>query len=318
MQIPFISKLFKVKARDAGWLAVGMATHGIYFAQVLFNGGKPRVVRCEYHETGSVSSEELENLKREAGLGNPVCTTLLASGEYQILLVEAPNVPDAELKTAIRWKIKDSINYAIDDAAVDVLKIPANKNRQDHNQSLYAIAAPNQIIQKRITLFEDAKMELAVIDIPEAAQRNVSTLFEQKDRALGLLSFDELGGLLTFTSDGELYLSRRIDINTQQLTDANEALREQYRDRVELELQRSLDYFDRQFNYLSISRVLLSAPDNAELLKFLNAAVGVPVEKLDLSQVMDISAAPGLADSEFASQVLHTLGAALRQEIRVK
>ncbi|MFA6921979.1 MAG: pilus assembly protein PilM, partial [Gallionella sp.] len=199
MKIPLISSLFKAKTREAGWLAVGLARHGVYLVQVEFRGVRPRVVRCEYHETGAEPALQLTHIKRDAGLGAVVCTTLLAFGEYQMMLVNAPNVPDNELKAAVRWKIKDSLHYSIDDAAVDVLKIPANKNRPDRSQSLYAIAVPNEVIQKRISLFDQAGLELGVIDIPEAAQRNIAALFEQNDRGLAVLAFDEQGGLLTFT-----------------------------------------------------------------------------------------------------------------------
>jgi len=276
----------------------------------------PRVVRCEYHETGTVSAATLEKLRREANLGSHDFTTLLAPGEYQMLLVDAPNVPADELKTAIRWKIKDGLSYHIDDATVDVLQIPASKYGSDRVQSMYAIAAANDTIQKRIALFEQAKIELDVIDIPETAQRNIAALFEQDGRALALLAFDGNGGLLTFTLGGELFLARRIEISAEQLCDANENLREQYRGRVELELQRSLDYFGRQFNHMAVSRVLVSVPDDAGLVEFLAPVTDVKVEKLDLSQVMDISAVPALADSEFTANALPVLGAALRQEQR--
>ncbi|MFA6062051.1 MAG: pilus assembly protein PilM [Gallionella sp.] len=315
MKIPSISSLFKAKSQDAGLTAIGLTAHGVCLAQVAFSGEQIRVLRCDYHQ-GEISIDELERLKREGNLAKQVCTTLLTQGDYQMLMVEAPNVPENEMKTAIRWKIKDSINCRIDEAAIDVLQIPANKNRSERVQSLYAIVAANDIIQKRMAMFEAAKLDLRVIDIPELAQRNIAALFEQTDRALVLLSFDESGGLLTFTSAGELYLSRRIEINTGQLTDADADLRAQYRDRVELELQRSLDYFDRQFNHLSISRILLSAPDESRLLEFLSSSVGVAVVKLDLSQVMDISATPALADAEYAALLLPALGAALRQEAR--
>ncbi len=315
MKIPSISSLFKAKRQDAGLTAISLTAHGVCLAQVAFSGEQIRVLRCDYQQ-GEISIDELERLKREGNLAKQVCTTLLTQGDYQMLMVEAPNVPENEMKTAIRWKIKDSINCRIDEAAIDVLQIPANKNRSERVQSLYAIVAANDIIQKRMAIFEAAKLDLRVIDIPELAQRNVAALFEQADRALVLLSFDESGGLLTFTSEGELYLSRRIEINTGQLTDADADLRAQYRDRVELELQRSLDYFDRQFNHLSISRILLSAPDESRLLEFLSSSVGVAVVKLDLSQVMDISATPALADAEYAALLLPALGAALRQEAR--
>ncbi|HXU92163.1 MAG TPA: agglutinin biogenesis protein MshI [Gallionella sp.] len=316
MRIPFIPAIFNSKKRDSGWFAVALGSHGVYLAKIQFNGAMPRVVRCEYHEDGTVSAASLEKLRREAGLGKEHFTTLLAPGEYQMLLVEAPNVPANELKTAIRWKIKDGLNFHIDDATVDVLQIPASKYGSDRPSSMYAIAASNTTLQKRIEMFEQAKIPLDVIDIPETAQRNIAALFEQEERALALLAFNEYGGLLTFSSGGELYLSRRIEISVGQLQDANEDLRAQYRDRVELELQRSLDYFDRQYNHLPVSRVLVCAPESTRLVEFLVSAVDAKVEKLDLSQVLDISAVPALGDDEFISLALPALGAALRQEKR--
>lgn len=314
MQIPFISSLLESKSLGGGRIAISFAAHGVYLAEVKFFGVVPQVVRCEYHETGTMSAAVLEKLRRDADLGRCHFTTLLAPGEYQLLLAEAPNVPANELKTAIRWKIKDGLNYPVENATVDVLRIPASKSGPERAQSLYAVVAANDVVQKHMALFEQAKIKLDVIDIPEMAQRNIAALFEQEDRALGLLAFDDNGGLLTFTSGGELYLSRRIEISAGQLQDANENLRVQSRDRVELELQRSLDYFDRQFNHLSVSHILVSVPDSTGLIEFLVAMIGAKVEKLDLSQVMDISAVPALADSEFAAYALPALGAALRRE----
>lgn len=314
MQIPRISSLFGPKSRGGGRLAIALGAHGVHLAKVRLSGAMPQVVRCEYHETGAISAATLEKLRRDAGLGGHHFTMLLAPGEYQILLVDAPNVPTEELKTAIRWKIKDSLNYHVDNAMVDVLRIPPGKPGTERVQSLYAVAAANDIIQKHMAQFEQAKIGLDVIDIPEMAQRNIAALFEQEDRALVLLAFDDNGGLLTVTSGGELYLARRIEISAGQLQDADENLREQSRDRVELELQRSLDYFDRQFNHLPVSRILVSAPDGTGLAEFLAGMVGARVEKLDLSQALDVSMIPALADSEFAAYALPVLGAALRRE----
>jgi len=316
MQIPSIPSLFGAKSHGGDRLAVIPGRRGTYLAKVRFGGVMPRVERCEYHETGAMSAAMLERLRRDADINGHHCTTLLAPGEYQMLLAEAPNVPDSELKTAVRWKIKDSLGYNIEDATVDVLRVPAGQAGSERVRSLYAVAAANDIIRKRMADFEQAKIRLDVIDIPEMAQRNVAALFEQEDRALALLAFDDGGGLLTLTSGGELYMARRIEIGAGQLQDANENLREQSRDRVELELQRSLDYFDRQFNQLSVSRILVSAPDGCGLTEFLSAMMGSRVERLDLSQGLDISVVPALADSEFSSRALLALGAALRSEGR--
>jgi MSHA biogenesis protein MshI len=317
MKIPSFPNLFKTKSQNSGWFAISLGAHGVYLAKIKTVGQMPCVERCEYHENSTLTASSLEKLRRDASIGNHEVTTLLAPGEYQMLLVEAPNVPADEMKKAVRWKIKDGLNFHIDDATVDMVRIPASKYGSGRPQSLYAIAASNSIIQERVKLFEQAKIELDVIDVPEMAQRNIAALFEREDRALVVLAFDDFGGLMTFTAGGELYMSRHMEINIGQLLDANQELRQQYRSRVEVELQRSLDYFDRQFNHLPVDMVLVSVPDSTGLVEFLAAELDAKVQKLDLSKVMDISAIPTLADSEFVAHALPVLGAALRQESRV-
>ena len=306
--------MFQRSSREAGWTSVTLGNKGVYVAQAKDVGLRPQVTRCNYQAVSEVTSAALEKIRKELQLENARFTTLLASNEYQMMMVEAPNVPVDELKTAIRWKIKDSLNYHVDDATIDVLQIPIGKYGSERPQSLYAVAASNETIRKRINLFEKAKIDLSVIDIPETAQRNIAALFETEGRGLALLSFNDEGGLLTITSDGELFLARRIDISVGQLSDADETLRQQYQDRVELEVQRSLDYFDRQFHHISINRMLVSAPAELGLVELLGSNLGLPVEALDLAQGMDIIGVPELADSEFASYALHALGAALRLE----
>lgn len=316
MQIPSLSRLLGKTSRDAGWFAICVGKGGIYLTQVKWTVGKPQVLACSFHPVPEVTPAVLEKICKEAHLGNHQFTTLLAPGEYQMLVVDAPNVPADELKTAIRWRIKDALSYHIDDATVDVLQIPSGKYGAERPQSMYAVAASNVTIQKRIALFENAKLDLKVIDIPEMAQRNIASLFEEKERGLALLAFDEDGGLLTFTSEGELYLARRIEISIGQLQDANQSLRQQYLDRVELEVQRSLDYFGRQFHYIPVNRLLVSAPEDTNLEQVLIDNLDLPVERLELAQAMDISAVPELTRRDYAVYALHALGAALRQERR--
>jgi MSHA biogenesis protein MshI len=307
-------KVFKQSSRASGWVAIVISKRGVHLAQAKYVGHRPQIMKCVFYPLAEVSSSALEKVRKDAQLDEVKFTTLLSSNEYQLMMVDAPNVPVNELKTAIRWKIKDSLSYHVDDATVDVLLIPSNKYGSDRPQSLYAVAASNESIRKRIAQFEKAKIELSVIDIPETAQRNIAALFEMEGRGLAMLAFDDEGGLLTITCDGELFLARRIDITRGQLLDADENLRQQYLDRVELEVQRSLDYFDRQFHHIPVNRILLSVPESLGLDKLLTTNLGLPVEMLDLAQGMDIIAVPELSDSEFVSYALPVLGAALRQE----
>lgn len=321
MKIPFFSGLFKQSNSADAKFVVAISGNGVHFAQVKYVAGRPQVVTYAFHpvagiKTSGITSAVLEKMRKGMHVGDFQFTTLLAPGEYQLLQVEAPNVPEDELKAAVRWNIKDMLSYHVDDATLDVLQIPANKTGSQGKKSLYVVAASNDLIERRIELFERAHINLSVIDIPEMAQRNIAALYEQDGRALALLALDESGGLLTFSSDGELYLARRIEISVGQLLDVNESLRQQYFDRIELEVQRSIDHFDRQFSHLTVHRLLVSVPENVGLVAMLASSLDLPVERLDLSEVMDLSEAPDLAGDESQVYALHALGAALRQEGR--
>jgi MSHA biogenesis protein MshI len=316
MQIAQIFKVFKRINREIGWVSIVIGRHGVHLVRLKRNATQVQVLMCEFHPFENVTSTELERLVRELNLGAFEFTTLLSPDEYQILLVDAPNVPEEEMKTAVRFRIKDSLNYHVDDAYVDVLQIPGNANSGNRPQSLFAVAASNEILKKRISLFEKAKINLTVIDIPEMAQRNIAALFETEGRGLAVLSFDERGGLLTFTSGGELYLARRLDITSGQLLDANESMRQQFVERVELEIQRSMDYFDRQFHYITLGKMLVSAPENAGLVQLFAHSLGLPVETINLAEAFDISAIPALLNNDFVIEALPAVGAALRQESR--
>lgn len=258
----------------------------------------------------------LEKLAKELNGEHYTCTNLLSAAEYQLLSVDALNVPSEELKTAIRWRLKDMLDYHVDDATIDVLDVPGDKDAPVRNHSMYAVAARNQLIEQRQALFEAAKIPLSVIDIPEMAQRNISAMLEPEGRGVALLSFDAAGGLLTVTFSGELYLARRIDVTLQQMEQASEEQKHAYHDRITLELQRSFDHFDRQYRFVTISKLVLSPLGSAgvELQTYLAANLYMPVAPLDLNELMDISAIPALAQPEAQQRYFLALGAALRQE----
>src|SRR5208282_5068936 len=126
-------------------------------------------------------------------------------------------------------------------ATVEVLDIPSDRSAPTHHHQVYAVAARNSVIEARVKPFNVAEVPLEAIDIPDLAQRNISVLFESVERGVAMLAFYQGVGLLTFTSGGELYLVRRIDITLTQLMEAGDEQRPQYFERIALELQRSLD-----------------------------------------------------------------------------
>lgn len=238
--------LFKKSHKSAGYFAIGFNDGGICAVRVARPASASRpLVELATFQPNPEAGAALEKLARDLHIARHQCGTVLGADEYQLLSVEAPNVPPDELRTAIRWRLKDMLDYHVDDATVDVFDVPVDRSGQIRVHQMFAVAARNQTIQQRQALFDAAKVSLQVIDIPEMAQRNIAALIETEGRATALLSFDENGGLLTITHGKELYLSRRIDAPLLDTPTADLERVAACHERITLELQRSLDRSSR-------------------------------------------------------------------------
>ena len=311
-----MNRLFRWRrgAREPGWLAVSLQAGSLHFAHGVSEPGKKSAIRSWGTRTFDDSPKDFERVTKELGVERYQCLSVLPSTDYQMLLVDAPNVPAPELKAAVRWKLKDMLDYHVDDATIDVLDIPVpTPGARGH--SMYAVAARNDLIQATIERFTTAQVPLSVIDIGETAQRNIAALFETQDRGLGMLYLFSRQALLTINFRGELYLSRRIDVGTDQLLDAPPAQHDEALNRILLELQRSLDHLDRQFPFLTLAKLLLAPePRDTGLATYLSANLGLPVERAQLQAVIEF--ADGAPDDETAWRLFHVLGAALRNETK--
>lgn len=308
---------FARATREPGWLVVSLRPTEISFVHGQYApGGTSLIDRCGTRALEAADSAA-ERLAKELGFDRYQCSTLLAPGDYQMLLVDAPNVPPAELKTAIRWRIKDLLDYHVNDATVDVLAVPPNPSSSERPQSMYAVAARNDLIQSCIGRFESAHIPLTVIDIPEMSQRNIAALFEGNDRGLAMLYMGQNEGLLTMNFRRELMLARRIDVGMQEIVSASGGLREELFQRVLLELQRTFDHFDRQFVYVPVAKLMLAPdPEETGLLEYLAGNLDLPVERVRLAAGIDFGAGAGLEPRE-EWRLFHLIGAALRHESKV-
>jgi len=307
---------FSKKKAQPGWMAISTDTDAIRLAHIDRPAqGKPRVDRWGIVKRDEKDGAQLQQAADEYELGRYRCATLLQPSEYQLLMVEAPNVPRDELKAAIRWRVKDLLDYHIDDATMDVLDIPVDKDLPGKSHYMYAVAAKNEIVQGQVAQFERAKIALQVIDIPETAQRNIAELYETANRGIGMLSFDRAGGLFTLSFEGELYLARRLDLTWPQLVGAQENQRQLYFERIGVELQRALDHFERQYQNITLSELVLGPmPEDIGLAAFLNSQLYLPLRQIDLADALDFAGDDMGSDRQW--QLLRVLGAALRHEAK--
>lgn len=296
---------------EAGWMSVVRHGERIDLAHVIRAPGKrPEIKLCESFRIESSEADALSRLGQNRGLKRYRCTILLGESDYRLVQVDAPAVPEAERVQALRWRLKDVVDFPVDDAAIAVADIPTEGGRQ---ASVFAVVAPAAVVGERMALFHEKKIFLEAIDVPEMAVRNVAVLFEDENRGLAFLALTQGDGLLTITCRGELYLSRRIEIDTDALARADEERRRQMLERLALELQRTLDNFDRQYGFISVSRLLVASEfDCAGVVAALVENLYLPVQAADLAAVADFAAIPELRTAERQAQSLLAIGAALR------
>ncbi|MDP1525383.1 MAG: hypothetical protein Q8M20_06200 [Rhodocyclaceae bacterium] len=295
-----------------GWTSVIFGTDRIIVADILRRtDARPQVRACDSFAREGGELDALKRLKNAKRIARNHCTTLLWHGQYQFLQVDAPSntkdMPREELREAMRWRVKEMVDFPIETAGIDVIAIPTVGT---HSPQLWVVVASREAVQSRVHLFQDCKVPLVAIDIPELAQRNIARLFEEPNRGLVVVAFDSKGGRLTISYQGELYAVRHLDVSGPELVSAQaEALYE----RVLLDIQRTLDNFDRNYSAIPMSRLLVGPlPGGERFVEYLAANLSLPVASANLAEVLDIEAAPGLAEASAQYENWRALGAALR------
>lgn len=298
-----------------GWMAVVRQGERMDLAHVIRPaGGRPEIRLLDSFGLEKGEVDALERLRAARNLKSFRCTTLLAEGDYRLLQIDVPAVPDAEKVQAARWRLKDMVDFPVEDAAIGLLDIPLKDGAGGRQPMAFAVIAPAAAVAERMRLFDGAKVPLEAIDVPELAQRNVASLFEDANRGLAFLGMADGDGLLTITYGGELYLVRRIEVSAKALADADPERRQMLIERLVLELQRTLDNFDRQYSFITVARLVLACEHPVDGLRAALAEnLYVPVEAMDLATVADFPGLPELRNPERQAQCLRAIGAALRE-----
>jgi MSHA biogenesis protein MshI len=278
-------------------------------------GERPSIEHCALHACeGDESVEQvLQRLLAKFGLGRAPVFATVSSDDYQLVQVEAPEVQPAELRAAIRWRLRDVINFHIDDAVVDVFEIP-DQSRRAQAKMLFAVAARSAAVQRLVTALAPMANGFDVIDIPELCLRNLTALLPQDQKGVATLLLGERAAQLILTRQGVLYQVRRIEYSRSLSFDSNDTSDTQLdAAALALELQRSLDYYESHYDQTPIGDLVIApAGERAgDLAERLRAETSLRIGLMDLSVVADGADAIGM---DTPAECLLALGAALRVE----
>lgn len=299
----------KRKITADGLLGIETGPEGIALARVQrVPGEAPRLLDCLFRKAAPAEQPAaLRALVAERGLAGMPVNLVLHPATYQMLLLDAPDVPAEELRDAMRWRVKDLIAEPLEQVVVDAFPLPDDAYR-GRSRMAYCAVLVRARMQAWGDLVEQAGLQLRSIDVTEMAFRNLGLLAGADNMNIALLRLRSSEGLICVQNGADLYMARRIEQGLDRASGDYGA--------VTLEIQRSLDYFESQLGKGYINRLLLlpTKRDGAAALQALGSGLAVKLQALDLRELF-----PGQAGAELdaAEQAycMAAVGAALRQEV---
>ena len=242
--------------------------------------------------------------------------------QYQILQLEAPNVPPGELKSAVRWQMMEFLEGSPHDYTLDVMSVPGAPPAPG---KAIAVAAHNDVVRELMLACERLGRPLSVIDVCETAQRNllqaVLAAEPEAPAVAAALVADARRALLVVSVDGQLQFFRRFEFDTDMVAapvdETQQALigegaGAEAATRSLTQLHRSLDLWDDSHPHMPLGTLRVEAGiKTAAIVERLRPDVGVDTRALNLSGLFKVPSAeanPPWLDTGY----LPLLGALLR------
>ncbi|MEZ5561272.1 MAG: hypothetical protein R3E86_22370 [Pseudomonadales bacterium] len=230
----------------------------------------------------------LRRQSQDVGLKDTICNLVLAPELYSVSLVERPPVSDDELKEAVRWRMQENVEYPVDQAALDVFPLPESASRD--RSMVFVVALPMELLKRLLGKVYDAGIDVGSVDVSELALRNiVHGLYPEPDKSVALLRLTSRSGVINVSRGEELFLSRRVSGAPEQFSDA---AWEQFRDRLLLQVQRSIDYYESAMSQPPCNALIVATTHGWQdhVCGHLSEMLPVPIRpiKEELRQLFDI------------------------------
>uniref|UniRef100_A0A486XJA6 MSHA biogenesis protein MshI n=1 Tax=Rheinheimera sp. BAL341 TaxID=1708203 RepID=A0A486XJA6_9GAMM len=166
---------------------------------------------------------------------------VLSAAYYQLVQLDKPALADDELLQALPWQVKDLVTIAPEDMVLDYIDLPGSNLQQ---VKINVVVASCSWLQQLVAIVDLAGLAIETIRPDEWLLPRLLAAAEQA--TMLVVHQPEQEVLIQIVRNGQLYFSRRTrGFSRLHLTTENN-LAEGTLDRLLLELQRSMDYFESQ------------------------------------------------------------------------
>src|SRR4030042_1820072 len=155
-------------------------------------------------------SEILKALVQEVGLTTKKVNLTVSGSGVQIKRISIPSLPKTELKTAVRWEMKDHLPFPVETAEIDFHILNEYLEDNVKKLNLMVVACPKQLIDRTLSIAERAGLQPVHLDVGPFALWNTLLVWNQlgKGETVALIDLGaEKTGIYLF-KDGILEFSR--------------------------------------------------------------------------------------------------------------
>lgn len=187
------------------------------------------------------------------------CHLVLNSTQSQIVQVDKPNIPAAEMLAALKWQVKDLVSIAPENMVLDYFDSPLLIGGVE---KINVVCSPLNELQKMVAVLNSTRSTIASITIEEFAFANLLPV--QNDACLLVCQQPNEDVILLIIKQGKLYFYRRLHGFSDIESKTEDELTMTFVDRLALEIQRSSDYFERQLKQAPIKDIKVLLPIQLE------------------------------------------------------
>jgi hypothetical protein len=253
------------------------------------NGAPPQVIQQAALE--ELQAEALKQLVEEHKLSGHLVNLVLSPQQYKSYLIDKPAVPQEELAEAAKWRVKDMLDYSVEDAVVGVFDYPEEALRGRKAQ-LNVRVAQTGTVASNLEVIRAAGLEPNEVGTADLALASVLiSQVSDEAKVSVLLCLSDHYGMLVLVKNGQLYLAREFDFDFGALREPSQ--QERKLDQLTLEVQRSFDYFESQMGLAAPNLLNISAPDSSlPLANMIGGSLGVQVENFSLNALANDGGTP--------------------------
>lgn len=216
------------------------------------------------------------------------CRLVLLPGQYQIILMDAPNVPEADMSKALRWHLKGFSDYDLDDVLIDTCLVPTYK--ANDKQKIFAAITPLSILNQKRAIFESAFLNVTAVTIAEMALKNALSLMRlnhqvSDDAPIIVISLCNNIRKLHIIYQDIFYLIRNLNHGQTEGADDPVELTN-----IHFEIERSINYCVNELNIPEPKQIFFT-PGFYHLIDYLKPIgekLALTVELIDLNHYLDI------------------------------